>query len=65
MTGCGITDFFDLADQLPEVTRADKGFLILMEGSNPQVRVAPSPMPKSVVPVVARSSKTRRDSSSV
>ena len=23
MTGCSITDFFDLADQLPEVTRAD------------------------------------------
>lgn len=25
MTGCGITDFFDLADQLPEVTRVDNG----------------------------------------
>ena len=25
MTGCSITDFFDLADQLPEVTRADNG----------------------------------------
>jgi len=25
VTGCGITDFFDLADQLPEVTRADNG----------------------------------------
>lgn len=25
MTGCSITDFFDLADQLPEVTRADAG----------------------------------------
>ena len=25
MTGCSITDFFDLADQLPEVTRADTG----------------------------------------
>ena len=25
MSGCSITDFFDLADQLPEVTRADNG----------------------------------------
>jgi hypothetical protein len=25
VTGCGITDFFDLADQLPEVTRVDNG----------------------------------------
>ena len=25
MTGCSITDFFDLADQLPEVTRVDNG----------------------------------------
>ena len=25
MTGCAIADFFDLADQLPEVTRADNG----------------------------------------
>ena len=25
MTGCTITDFFDLADQLPEVTRAENG----------------------------------------
>jgi hypothetical protein len=25
VTGCSITDFFDLADQLPEVTRADTG----------------------------------------
>ena len=25
MTGCGITDFFALADQLPEVTRVDHG----------------------------------------
>ena len=25
MTGCSITDFFELADQLPEVTRADSG----------------------------------------
>lgn len=25
MTGCTITDFFDLADQLPEVTRVDNG----------------------------------------
>jgi hypothetical protein len=25
MTGCAITDFFDLADQLPEVTRSDNG----------------------------------------
>ena len=25
MTGCGISDFFDLADQLPEVTRVDNG----------------------------------------
>jgi hypothetical protein len=25
VTGCSITDFFDLADQLPEVTRADAG----------------------------------------
>ena len=25
MTGCGIADFFKLADQLPEVTRADSG----------------------------------------
>lgn len=25
MTGCGITDFFELADQLPEVTRVDNG----------------------------------------
>lgn len=25
MSGCSITDFFDLADQLPEVTRADTG----------------------------------------
>ncbi len=29
-----------LMDEVIEVTRADKGFLILMEGSNPQVRVA-------------------------
>ncbi len=25
MTGCSLSDFFDLADQLPEVTRADNG----------------------------------------
>jgi hypothetical protein len=25
VTGCGITDFFDLVDQLPEVTRVDTG----------------------------------------
>lgn len=25
MTGCSITDFFDLVDQLPEVTRVDSG----------------------------------------
>ena len=25
MTGCGIRDFFELADQLPEVTRTDNG----------------------------------------
>jgi hypothetical protein len=25
VTGCAITDFFDLADQLPEVTRVDNG----------------------------------------
>jgi hypothetical protein len=25
VTGCSIADFFDLADQLPEVTRADNG----------------------------------------
>ncbi len=25
MTGCTIADFFDLADQLPEVTRVDNG----------------------------------------
>jgi hypothetical protein len=25
VTGCSITDFFDLADQLPEVTRVDTG----------------------------------------
>jgi hypothetical protein len=25
VTGCSITDFFDLADQLPEVTRLDNG----------------------------------------
>ena len=25
MTGCSIADFFDLADQLPEVTRVDHG----------------------------------------
>jgi hypothetical protein len=25
MTGCSITEFFDLADQLPEVTRAGNG----------------------------------------
>ena len=25
MTGCSITDLFDLADQLPEVTRVDNG----------------------------------------
>ncbi len=25
MSGCSIADFFDLADQLPEVTRADNG----------------------------------------
>lgn len=25
MTGCDISDFFDLADQLPEVTRVDHG----------------------------------------
>ena len=25
MTGCSIADFFDLADQLPEVTRTDTG----------------------------------------
>ena len=25
MTGCGIADVFELADQLPEVTRADNG----------------------------------------
>ena len=25
MTGCGIADFFDLANQLPEVTRVDHG----------------------------------------
>ncbi len=25
VTGCRITDFFELADQLPEVTRADNG----------------------------------------
>ena len=25
MSGCTITDFFDLADQLPEVTRVDSG----------------------------------------
>ncbi|HSV39705.1 MAG TPA: MmcQ/YjbR family DNA-binding protein [Nocardioidaceae bacterium] len=25
MTGCTISDFFDLADQLPEVTRVDTG----------------------------------------
>ena len=25
MTGCSIADFFDLADQLPEVTRVDNG----------------------------------------
>jgi hypothetical protein len=25
VTGCSITDFFDLADQLPGVTRADNG----------------------------------------
>ena len=25
MTGCSIADFFDLADQLPEVSREDTG----------------------------------------
>ncbi|HET6626687.1 MAG TPA: MmcQ/YjbR family DNA-binding protein [Nocardioidaceae bacterium] len=25
MTGCSMTDFFELADQLPDVTRADSG----------------------------------------
>jgi len=25
MTGCGIADFFELADQLPEVVRSDSG----------------------------------------
>ena len=25
MSGCGIADFFDLVDQLPEVTRSDNG----------------------------------------
>ena len=25
MTGCSIPDFFDLADQLPKVTRVDNG----------------------------------------
>jgi hypothetical protein len=25
VTGCTIADFFELADQLPEVTRSDKG----------------------------------------
>ncbi|MGH3316642.1 MAG: MmcQ/YjbR family DNA-binding protein [Nocardioidaceae bacterium] len=25
VTGCNITDFFDLADQLPQVTRSDNG----------------------------------------
>ena len=25
MTGCDIGDFFELADQLPEVTRSDNG----------------------------------------
>ena len=34
MTGCSITDFFDLADQLPEVTRADSGRYWRVQVSN-------------------------------
>jgi len=32
--GCSITDFFDLADQLPEVTRADNGRYWRIQVSN-------------------------------
>ena len=34
MTGCSITDFFDLADQLPEVTRGDNGRYWRIQVSN-------------------------------
>ena len=34
MTGCAIADFFDLADQLPEVTRVDNGRYWRIEVSN-------------------------------
>ena len=34
MAGCGITDFFDLADQLPGVTRADNGRYWRIQVSN-------------------------------
>ena len=34
MTGCSITDFFDLADQLPEVRRTDNGRYWRIEVSN-------------------------------
>ena len=34
MTGCGISDFFDLVDQLPEVTRVDNDRYWRIEVSN-------------------------------
>ena len=34
MTGCSITDFFDLADQLPEVRRTDNGRYWRIQVSN-------------------------------
>ena len=34
MAGCSIRDFFDLADQLPEVTRVDRGRYWRIEVSN-------------------------------
>jgi len=34
VTGCSITDFFDLADQLPEVTRAENGRYWRIQVSN-------------------------------
>ena len=34
MSGCSIRDFFDLADQLPEVTRSDNGRYWRMQVSN-------------------------------
>jgi hypothetical protein len=34
VTGCSIADFFDLADQLPEVTRADNGRYWRIEVNN-------------------------------